>query len=54
MKMDRLRRSCFQVSIVGAVAEDGEKERLCGVGGRGKGGIFFLMARNQIYFMHYS
>jgi hypothetical protein len=37
MKMDRWRRSCFQVSIVDVVAEDGEKERLCGVGGRGKG-----------------
>jgi hypothetical protein len=40
VKMEGWRRSCFQVSIVGAVAEEGEKERLCGVGGRGKGGVF--------------
>ena len=51
MKIDRWRRSCFQVSIVSAVAEDGEKERLFGMGGRGKGGLYHLMARDQIYFI---
>jgi len=52
MKIDRWRRSCFQVSIVSAVAEDGEKERLFGVGGRGKGGLSLIKARNKIYFIH--
>jgi hypothetical protein len=54
MKMEEWRRSCIQISIVGVAAEDGEKERLCGVGGRGKGGISLITARNKIYFIHYN